>query len=171
MTEFPRGASAERTFAQHEHHDLAPGIERLHAVAGAVGSIRSADLSLALLDVMDWVESVLEPHAAWEDAWLYPAIDERTGTPWATKLMAFEHRQIRTIAAQLHADRDVLHKGPSHDGAVELRAHLFGLEALLRAHIEREERFLLPLLEDAARPPVRAEIADQARPGQEVPAG
>jgi hypothetical protein len=29
-----------------------------------------------------------------------------------------------------------------------LRGHLFAIEALLRAHIEREERFLIPLLED-----------------------
>jgi hypothetical protein len=30
-----------------------------------------------------------------------------------------------------------------------MRCHLFGLEAILRAHIEREERFLMPLLADA----------------------
>lgn len=149
MTEFPRGTSAEFIFAQHEHRDLAPGIDRIHTVAGGVGSTTSATLSLELLDVVDWVESVLEPHAAWEDTWLYPEIDRRAGTPWATKLMAFEHRQIRAIATQLHADRELLRKGPSHQGAVELRGHLFGLEALLRAHIEREERFLMPLLEGA----------------------
>jgi hypothetical protein len=33
---------------------------------------------------------------------------------------------------------------------VELRGHLFALEALLRAHIEREDRFLVPLLEGTA---------------------
>jgi hemerythrin-like domain-containing protein len=82
-----------------------------------------------------------------------------------------ERRQIRTIAARLHADLDVLHKGPSHEGAVELRAHLFALEALLRAHIEREERFLLPLPEDAARGTVAAGAPTHARPRQEVPAG
>jgi hypothetical protein len=31
----------------------------------------------------------------------------------------------------------------------ELQGHLFTLEALLRAHIDREERFLIPLLDSA----------------------
>ena len=37
-----------------------------------------------------------------------------------------------------------------HIGAdvASIRCHLFGLEALLRAHIEREERFMLPLLDE-----------------------
>ena len=30
----------------------------------------------------------------------------------------------------------------------EMRCHLFALEALLHAHIDREERFLMPLLAD-----------------------
>ena len=96
MTEFPRGISAGHAFAEHEHQDLAPVIDRIHAVADAVGSIAPADASIAVLDVVDPVHWVLEPHAAWDDAWLYPEI----------------HR--------------------------------------LRAHIEREDRFLLPLLEAEA---------------------
>ncbi|MEX1172361.1 MAG: hypothetical protein WEG56_07085 [Chloroflexota bacterium] len=32
---------------------------------------------------------------------------------------------------------------------IELHGHLFALEALLRARIEREERLLIPLLETA----------------------
>ena len=36
--------------------------------------------------------------------------------------------------------------------ASSIRCHLFGLEALLRAHVEREERFLLPLLEEPDSP-------------------
>ena len=39
--------------------------------------------------------------------------------------------------------------------ADEVRAHLFGFEALLRSHMDREEQLLLPVLaEDAARPGV-----------------
>jgi hypothetical protein len=50
------------------------------------------------------------------------------------------------------------------DWQAETRCHLFGLEALLRAHIEREERYLIPLLEEElpapqAEAPARSEPA------------
>jgi hemerythrin-like domain-containing protein len=156
MAEFPGGMTAEHAFAEHEHRELARGIDRIHEVARYVGTIAAPDLSIALIDVLDWVEVVLEPHAAWEDAWLYPEIDRRAGTSWATRLMAFEHRQIREIARRLEADRELLHGEPGRDRAVELVAHLFALEALLRAHIEREERFLMPILDGEASPPLLA---------------
>jgi hemerythrin-like domain-containing protein len=149
MAEFRGGTTAEHAFAEHEHRDLAPGIERIHAVARAVGSSAPSDWSRAVLDVIDWVETVLRPHAAWEDAWLYPAIAGRAGSPWATKLMTFEHQQILEVARKLEADRVLLRPEPGRDEILDMQGHLFALEALLRAHIEREERFLVPLLETA----------------------
>jgi hemerythrin-like domain-containing protein len=159
MAESLRGTTAEHEVAEHEHREIARGVDRIHEVARFVGSVAAPDISIALLDVLDWIETILEPHASWEDAWLYPQIDERAGTPWATKLMTFEHHQIRALARHLEADRELLHREPSHDLEVELRGHLFAIEALPRAHIEREERFLIPLLEDESDPAVRVPVA------------
>jgi hemerythrin-like domain-containing protein len=64
--------------------------------------------------------------------------------------MTFEHQQILEVARKLEADRELLRREPDGDQAVKLRGRLFGLEALLRAHIERENRFLIPLLETMA---------------------
>ncbi|HXU84816.1 MAG TPA: hemerythrin domain-containing protein [Verrucomicrobiae bacterium] len=147
MAEFARDTTAEHAFAEHEHRDLAPGINRIHDVARLIDDIASPTALVALLDVIDWVDAVLRPHVAWEDAWLYPEIARRAGTPWATKLMTFEHRQILDVARRLVADRALLRREPLRHETNELRSDLFGLEALLRAHIEREERFLIPLLE------------------------
>lgn len=152
MTGFARSFTAERSFAEHEHRDLRPGVERIHEVARAVGTIAAPDLAIVLLDVLDWVDQVVEPHAAWEDAWLYPEIDRRAGTPWATKMPRYEHHQIRAAASRLELDRETLRHEPDHDQACELRGHLVALETLLRAHVEREERFLFPLLDEAAVP-------------------
>lgn len=152
MTATPRSFTAERSFVDHEHRDLRPGIDRIHEVARAVGTVAAPDLSIVLLDVLDWVDTVVEPHAAWEDGWLYPEIDRRAGTPWATKAMRFEHHQIRAAASRLEADRDLLKHEPNHDQACELMGHLITLETLLRSHVEREERFLFPLLEESAGP-------------------
>jgi hypothetical protein len=52
------------------------------------------------------------------------------------------------MAARLRTDKHLLSSRESGDPQVEARCHLFSLEALLRAHIEREERFLIPLLDD-----------------------
>ena len=73
--------TAERTFVEHEHRELIPGINRIHEVACSVGTVPATDLSRALREVMAWVDGVLQPHAAWEEQWLYPELDQRAGTP------------------------------------------------------------------------------------------
>jgi hemerythrin-like domain-containing protein len=162
MTGSQRTFTAERSFVDHEHRDMRPGIERIHDVARAVGTIAAPDLSIVLLDVLDWVDTVVEPHVAWEDAWLYPEIDRRAGTPWATKTMRFEHHQIRVAASRLEVDRETLQHQPDHEQVCELVRHLSALETLMRSHVEREERFLLPLLEEARTPPVLVAADDPA---------
>ena len=141
-----------RRFAQHEHHELIRGLNRIHEVGCRIGAEATPELSIHLLDVLQWLDQTLEPHVAWEDRWLYPELDTWVGTPWATRAARFDHAQIRSMIDRIRLDRLTLRDriGLGHD---ELRCHLFGLEALLRAHLEREERFLLPLLDE---PPVRS---------------
>ena len=55
MAEFRSGTTAEHAFAEHEHRDLAPGINRIHAAALAIPSVASYDCSHAVLSVIDWV--------------------------------------------------------------------------------------------------------------------
>jgi iron-sulfur cluster repair protein YtfE (RIC family) len=146
------GTQAVWAFAEHEHRDLVRGINRIHDVACEIGHRPSPALSVDVLGVLRWLDITLEPHIAWEEAWLYPEIDGRTGTPWATRAARFDHQQIREMAARLRADQSVLSSHPSSDQQAETRCHLFGLEALVRAHIEREERYLIPLLEEDRTP-------------------
>ena len=142
------GAQAVWAFAEHEHRDLARGINRLHDVACEIGRRPTPELSVDVLNVLRWLDLNLEPHIAWEEAWLYPEIDARLGTPWATRAARFDHHQLREMATRLRADQQLLGGREAGDRQAETRCHLFSLEALLRAHIEREERFLIPLLDD-----------------------
>jgi hypothetical protein len=137
-------------FTEHEHRELVRGIDRIHDVACDVGAWVAPELSGHLRDVLAWVDRDLEPHVAWEESWLYPEIDARAGTPWATRAARFDHGQIRAMADRLRADQDLLHEDGARERLPELRCHLFGLEALVRAHVEREERYLIPLLADDA---------------------
>ena len=140
-------------FAEHEHRDLARGINRIHDVACLVGHIATPELSARVLDVLYWLEGTLGPHMAWEDGWLFPEIDARTGTPSTTRAARFEHRQIREVTARLRADHERLdRRGAPGDKKAETRSDLVRLEALIRAHLEREERSLIPMLEDGHGP-------------------
>jgi hemerythrin-like domain-containing protein len=147
MTDLLTVTNADHAFIKHEHAELEAGIERVHQIGGRVGSVTPRELADEVLHVLDWFEKVLAPHAVWEDHMLYDRIDERAGTTWATRLMRYEHEQIRRIAARLAGDRQRLLAVPTHELLTELRAHLFAFEALVRAHIEREDVFLFPLLE------------------------
>lgn len=141
-------------FSQHEHVDLRPGLDHIHDLALRAAHMPTTELSLAVHDVLGWATRVLAPHVAWEDAWLYPAIDQRAETSWATRAMRFEHHQIRRLVDILRAQRlDLLSHDGVHDHAA-VAAALIAVETLLRAHMEREERFLIPLLDQAAHHPI-----------------
>jgi hypothetical protein len=66
------------------------------------------------------------------------------------------------MAARVRTDHHLLSSRESGDPQIETRCHLFSLEALLRAHIEREERFLIPLLDDDTANASRAEYSTTA---------
>jgi len=161
MASTARGTQAVWAFEEHEHRDLVRGINRLHEVACEIGRRPTPELSVDVIHCLQWVDSILVPHIAWEESWLYPAIEVRTGTPWATRAARFDHLQIREMAERLRADQPRLLSHLPGDHATDVRCHLFGLEALLRAHIEREERFLIPLLEDE---PAAADVASRPAP-------
>lgn len=144
-------SEAVRAFTEHEHLELARGINHIHEAARSVGQLAGAGSVLQVRDVLTWFDRDLAPHLAWEETWLYPRIDTIAGTPWATRSMRFDHVQLRAVVEGLRTDeRDAVH---DHTRALDerLRCRLFALEALVRAHVEREERLLFPLLSDDER--------------------
>ena len=148
MTDTRRDTFPEHDFAVHEHAEMRRGIEGILEAASL--HVSNDELSTAALEILHWVDHVLEPHAQWEDRWLYPEIDERAGSPWATRLMTYEHQQIRDAAHAVAAARLALREHGSTATVIELRGRLFALDAIVRAHMAREERFLIPLLDTSA---------------------
>jgi iron-sulfur cluster repair protein YtfE (RIC family) len=144
------GARAEerqaiRTFVEHEHDELAAGMERIHRLGEELAFLPVDQRTACIQQVLRWIDADLKAHMSWEDSWLFPEIDARAGTPWATRLARFDHQQITAQAARLHQHCDQESHLPAHD-IVMLAADLAGLEALLRANVEREERLLFPML-------------------------
>ena len=144
------GREAVHAFVEHEHAELTAGVARMHELACELPSRPASELLVGVADVLRWVDETLRPHMAWEEAWLFPQIDAHAQTPWATRLVRFDHRQIARQAERLSSHRLDVRHGPAHAAAVELRSDLLALEALVRANIEREEEFLLPILESVA---------------------
>lgn len=142
----------EGRFAAHEHRDLAVGLAYIGETIEGSGAFTSGELWARLHHTIGWLRHELRPHLAWEDTWLYPELDAIAGTPWATKLPRFEHRQIEAGIAALEVDsvRWLGHSTPRIEA--EMVAHLSAMRALIGAHVEREDRFLLPLLEDRRAP-------------------
>ena len=141
------GEEVMRSFVQHEHSDLAAGIEHIHATACELAALPADRMSGRVLEVSHWIDHVLKPHMLWEETWLLPQVDHRAHTPWLARLVRFDHRQIIRRAEALASDRVRLTHGPERDATADTRCDLFAIEALLRAHLEREEQFLLPLLD------------------------
>ena len=137
-----------RAFGEHEHLDLARGLDRIHDAGCRLGSGLHIDDARAIRDVLRWTASILQPHIDWEEAWLYPRIDAMTGTTWATRAARFDHAQIAGLGHRLQRDAEMAADGLTPIQTAEVRGHLFAYEALLRTHVEREEQLLLPVLDD-----------------------
>jgi iron-sulfur cluster repair protein YtfE (RIC family) len=149
MTARQEASEAVRAFAQHEHLDLARGIEGIHEAACIVGSVPSSEVVRRVDGVLSWFDLELRPHLTWEEAWLYPQIEAATGTPWSTRAARFDHAEVRDAVERLRRE-ELADLGHSNmDLQSDLRCRLFSLEALLRAHVDREEQLLLPILMDA----------------------
>ncbi|CAN5698034.1 hypothetical protein BH24CHL5_BH24CHL5_06190 [soil metagenome] len=145
MVDFLDFAAAEGSIARHEHREMTVGLDHLHEAVEHCWS-DPAGLADTLRQTRMWIATVLEPHAIWEERVLYPTIDRYAGTPWATKAMRYEHRQIERASDTLERDVETLRSPGGHAATCAISSRLAGLEALIRAHIEREDKFLMPLL-------------------------
>ena len=146
MTATAGVSEAVLAFTEHEHRDLARGIDRIHDAGCTVGERPTPETLRLVREVIQWFHRELEPHLGWEESWLYPRIEQLTGTPWATRAARYDHGQVRELVERVTGDEIRGLRSMTPVVAADLRCHLFSLEALLRAHIEREERLLQPVL-------------------------
>jgi iron-sulfur cluster repair protein YtfE (RIC family) len=150
VTERMQAGAVERRFFEQEHREIQRGVGRITEVAAQAERFSAPDLVAALDDLIRWLESSLEPHGAWEEQWLYPRLDQLAGSGWPGRLLSFDHWQIRERIDALKIERDNLAHGTTHARLRDLPGHLYGLDAVIRCHLEREERFLLPILDEPA---------------------
>ncbi len=132
-----------------EHHELLPYVEALRTAADAVGTAPVPELRRHIAEAHEFLTQHLLPHAATEEAVLYPAVERVMDCDGATVTMRHDHleieqftRDLATIHTEL-SDRDAL-----PDAALgEIRRVLYGIYTLVTAHFAKEEADYLPLLE------------------------
>lgn len=147
-TQVGAGVSLAHQFVEQEHRELGRGITSIREAADGMELTVAQDVDHRLRGVLDWFETRFKAHLAWEDAWLFPQLDGLVGTEWVGRIVRFEHEQIRCAFGELETERHGLPALPDREALRDIRARLYGLESLVRAHVEREEWLLFPVLDD-----------------------
>jgi iron-sulfur cluster repair protein YtfE (RIC family) len=141
-----------------EHLAFGRHIEDLRRLADDCGDERI----LALVDDLDralgFLEHELLPHAAAEDALLYPAVAAAIGAPSATATMSRDHVEIARLVHELRRHRDELLSPVAPAATHEVQRLLYALHAVLSLHVAKEEEIYLPLLERALDPDAAAAL-------------
>lgn len=130
-----------------EHRDLFPHVTELRSVADAV-TTWTDDSPARITNAVTFLRDHLVPHAQAEEAVLYPTVERLQGAPGATATMVADHAEIvARIEALVTLGGAFTRRSPSEAEANELRAQLYGLQAILALHFAKEEEVLLPILD------------------------
>ncbi|MGZ4388014.1 MAG: hemerythrin domain-containing protein [Gaiellaceae bacterium] len=126
------------------HASISVQTEALRRAARDIPHMAYADRAAARDAVVDFLRRDVEPHTRLDERLLYPEVAERLGAPLATASMAYDHLAIRQWIADLE-DADPA----DPDRIPEL---LYGLDALMRVHIWKENALYLPVVEASGWP-------------------
>jgi iron-sulfur cluster repair protein YtfE (RIC family) len=131
-----------------EHKELLPQIELLQTVADAIGEAPITSLRRRVEEVYAFLTHHLLPHAQAEERALYPVVGRLMGALEATATMSRDHVEIGRLTEELGSLRSHL-DGASMDSPQEqaLRRVLYGLYAIVKVHLAKEEEVYLPILD------------------------
>jgi uncharacterized protein (DUF2249 family) len=117
-------------------------------------------------DLVTFLKTELLPHAAGEEQHLYPLMDDlirKFGS--ATASMRLDHEYITAAARQIEEQVQALSDAKTEDARARQRKQLAKaasqLEAVLRLHVDKEERAYLPLFEQHQTPEQQQHILDE----------
>jgi hypothetical protein len=116
----------------------------LRSVADRYPSLDPDEREAAHREVMAYLTGEVEPHTKLDEWLLYPAIAKRLGDPLVAASMNYDHVAIRRWISELGA-------ADLHDAMLVQRL-LYGLDALIRVHIWKENELFLRPLESASWP-------------------
>jgi iron-sulfur cluster repair protein YtfE (RIC family) len=95
-------------------------------------------------ELLTFLRTVIEPHTRIDERILYPEIAFRLGDALATASMSYDHLAIRNWIDKIEA--------AGVDEPEELQELLYGLDALIRVHLWKENELYLTMLDSPSWP-------------------
>jgi iron-sulfur cluster repair protein YtfE (RIC family) len=136
-----------------EHRELVARLEVVRTVADSIGSAAIEPLRDAVGQVYRYLIHQLIPHAQAEEQVLYPTVGRVLRAVEATETMSRDHLEVIRLTEELEALRLRLFYEPvSTSDEQSLRRLLYGLYAIIRLHLAKEEEIYLPMLEARLQP-------------------
>jgi iron-sulfur cluster repair protein YtfE (RIC family) len=136
-----------------EHRELVARIELLRTVADRVGSASTETLREGVGQAYTFLIHQLIPHAQAEEQVLYPTVGRVLRALEATDSMSRDHLEVIRLTEELEALRLRLFYEPLRKSDEQaLRQVLYGLYAIIKLHLAKEEEIYLPLLEARLQP-------------------
>ena len=141
----PAPAGLVRRF-ESEHERLLPARIAVRQAADALAGGATAAADQAARTAARLLTEQLLPHEEAEESELYPALARALGGPEGTVTMSREHAEIGRLARRLERHLAEAPHGIQPDQVDDLRATLYGLDAVLTLHFAQEEEayFTLP---------------------------
>ncbi|MCX2951445.1 heavy metal translocating P-type ATPase [Lentzea sp. NEAU-D7] len=134
-----------------EHEDLRAAREAVRLAADALCAPLTEEAVAAVRLAHELMVTRVLPHEHAEEVELYPALAEEFGDAESTVTMSRGHAEIERLTRRLGrhlAGQD----GPANESVDDLRATLYGLDAVLRLHFAQEEEAYFALAERAPQP-------------------
>lgn len=131
-----------------EHKELAARIELLRTVADSIGFATIETLREEVGQVCIFLIHQLIPHAQAEEQVLYPTVGRLLRAVEATDTMSRDHLEVIRLTEELEALRlHLFYAHLSESDEQALRRILYGLYAIIKLHLAKEEEVYLPILE------------------------
>jgi len=136
-----------------EHHELVARIELLRTVAERVGSASIESIREDVGQAYSFLTHQLIPHAQAEEQVFYPTVGRLLHALQATDTMSRDHLEVIRLTEELEALRLQLFYTPVSESSEQaLRRVLYGLYAIIKLHLAKEEEIYLPILEARLHP-------------------
>jgi hemerythrin-like domain-containing protein len=129
---------------REQHEVFRAWTDELRAAARIIPELDAAARFALVADLVAFLQEKIEPHTHVDEQVLYPQAAARLGSPLATAAMAYDHLAIRSWIAKLsEADED---------DVATLQELLYGLDALIRVHLWKEDELMVRPLGSSAWP-------------------
>ncbi len=126
------------------HESFRAWTDSLRVAARRLPELAPGERMVLIADLIAFLHEEVEPHMRVDEEVLYPTASGRLGSPLATAALAYDHLAIRGWIAKLAEAED--------EDLATLQELLYGLDALIRVHLWKEDELLVRPLGSSSWP-------------------